>query len=539
MKFISHVALLAAAGRLIVRADEQVVLTSSEEQMLAPMNVAIIGAGAAGSSTAYHLARFATAADIAVNITVFDRNDYIGGRSTTVYAYNDSQYPVELGASIFVKVNTILTDAVAEFNLTTSGMISRTDDIPGADIGVWDGQNFVVEQNSGSLTWWDTTKFLWRYGLAPARTMNLMKSTTGKFFKMYEEPFFPFVSLTKTVRDLDLLSATSATGEEYLAINNIGSAFGHDIIQASTRVNYAQNLKYINGLLSMVCMATDGAVAVEGGNWQIFDHMVSAVNAHRVLDTPVSDIKSDHDGSYTLNFQRTSTEGRTQSLTQSFDAVVIAGPYQYANITLAQGIDHTPKKIKYVTLHVTLLTSPHLLSPAFFALQPGKAVPKTVLTTLSPDEAPQAGPAGVGRPGFFSISLLSPVPNPKTGGQDYLYKIFSPEAPDSTFLSSLLGLPKGSEAESPISEQDISWIYRKIWHSYPYEIPRTEFDHIQLHDDLWYTGGMESFISTMETNALMGKNVAKLIVDQKMDKLRMKRESYATDLPLVLASGAT
>ena len=30
---------------------------------------------------------------------------------------------------------------------------------------------------------------------------------------------------------------------------------------------------------------------------------------------------------------------------------------------------------------------------------------------------------------------------------------------------------------------------------------------------LYYTSGMEGFISTMETNALMGKNVAKLIVD--------------------------
>lgn len=30
---------------------------------------------------------------------------------------------------------------------------------------------------------------------------------------------------------------------------------------------------------------------------------------------------------------------------------------------------------------------------------------------------------------------------------------------------------------------------------------------------LYYTSGMESFISTMETNALMGKNIARLIVD--------------------------
>ena len=30
---------------------------------------------------------------------------------------------------------------------------------------------------------------------------------------------------------------------------------------------------------------------------------------------------------------------------------------------------------------------------------------------------------------------------------------------------------------------------------------------------IWYTSGIESFISTMETSSLMGMNVAKLVVD--------------------------
>ena len=39
------------------------------------------------------------------------------------------------------------------------------------------------------------------------------------------------------------------------------------------------------------------------------------------------------------------------------------------------------------------------------------------------------------------------------------------------------------------------------------------FDDLQLDVDLWYTSGIESFISTMETSSLMGMNVAKLMVD--------------------------
>ena len=70
-----------------------------------------------------------------------------------------------------------------------------------------------------------------------------MKATTAKFFKMYDEPAFPFRSLTQVVQDVGLLDVVATTGEQYIADNGITGPFAHDIVQASTRVNYAQNLK--------------------------------------------------------------------------------------------------------------------------------------------------------------------------------------------------------------------------------------------------------------------------------------------------------
>lgn len=52
-----------------------------------------------------------------------------------------------------------------------------------------------------------------------------------------------------------------------------------------------------------------------------------------------------------------------------------------------------------------------------------------------------------------------------------------------------------------------------MWNSYPYELPRVTFEETELARGFYYTSGMESFISTMETSALMGMNVAQLIVD--------------------------
>ena len=61
--------------------------------------------------------------------------------------------------------------------------------------------------------------------------------------------------------------------------------------------------------------------------------------------------------------------------------------------------------------------------------------------------------------------------------------------------------------------EPISWYYPHVFHSYPKAYPRVTFQDPVIRDGLYYTSGMESFISTMETNALMGMNVARLIID--------------------------
>ncbi|KAH0194921.1 hypothetical protein KCU90_g27296, partial [Aureobasidium melanogenum] len=109
------------------------------------------------------------------------------------------------------------------------------------------------------------------------------------------------------------------------------------------------------------------------------------------------------------------------------------------------------------------------------------------------------------------ISLLRPSMDTREGRDEleYLYKVFSPAPLNETFMADILGLP----ANRAISKADVSWMYRKVWNSYPYEYPRVTFEELQLDDGLWYTAGIESFISTMETSSLMGKNIARLMVD--------------------------
>jgi prenylcysteine oxidase/farnesylcysteine lyase len=373
------------------------------------------------------------------------------------------------------------------------------------------------------MSWWKSiAKLLWKYGLAPIKTQNLMKATVGKFLKMYESPNFPFISLTDIAFEMGLLEATTVTGDNFLEANNIAILFSHDIIQASTRVNYGQNLNQIHGLETMVCMATDGAVAVEGGNWQIFAGMLQASRANVRLNTSVTHIHLNENKTYTVTTS-SKADSEESTSTDLFDTVVLAAPLQYSSLSISPSPNHIPDKIPYVKLHVTLFASPHKLSPLFFNLPPTSSTPEIVLTTLPPgySSGGQTLDDRVGPAGFWSISTLRSITNPTSEKKEYLYKVFSPKPLTPQFLRDILGfgLPEGKSKDplNDISKDDISWAYEKTWRSYPYLHPRVTFEHLLLDDDdgnaggLWYTSGIESFISTMETSSLMGANVAALI----------------------------
>lgn len=425
-------------------------------------------------------------------------------------------------------MNTNLLNASREFGLgVQSASVDRPDETD-ESLGVWDGKDFVFMVKSGSM-WLNLARLVWRYGLAPLWTQNLMKKIVGRFLNLYEEPLFPFHSLSEATAAVDLPNVTAATGSEFLQANGISSRFSREIIQASTRVNYGQNLPLIHGLETMVCMATDGAVSVEGGNWQIFDAAVRASKAEVRLDTAVTGIARDDDGTLRVTSKTGSDLNVSEYDEDVFDEVIIAGPLQYSGISISPPLKHIPDEIPFVKLHVTLLASPHRISPEFFNRQKSNEIPESILTTLPEDLDLGSSPKGVGPAGFWSVSTLRTVNRTIVkDGQDqeeqhYVYKIFSPERPTAEFVADIFGIewsrdeasisaPQGNTTIGDLPRSEISWFYEKVWHPYPLLYPRVTFEEILLAPGIWYTSGIESFISTMETSALMGRNVANLVV---------------------------
>ncbi|KAI5806328.1 putative prenylcysteine lyase [Geopyxis carbonaria] len=506
-------------------------------------HLAILGAGSAGASTAYYLQQYlsnSTLHDEPLTITVFESSSHIGGRSTTVSVHGDVGLPVELGASIFVDINTNLVSAAAALNLTVGAVTGASDAAREADtdaIGVFDGAAMRFLLPPGR--WRGLAAIVRRYGItAPWKVQRLTERTVGAFLQLYSAPLFPFPSLGGAVEAAGLLPATGVTGQQYLDANGIdgAGAYATELVQASTRVNYGQNLGLIHGVETMVCMAADGARAVEGGNWRIFAGMLEAAGATVRLNTTVSGVRREG-GRWRVT--TTGKEGKDAGEDAGeFDAVVVAAPWQFTGLSVDPPLAREPDTVPYAAVHVTLFTSPRRLDAGAFGMAAGAKAPAVVLTTLTPAEQANdtvtqgRGAGGVGGVGFFSISTLRRVTNPRTGEGEWLYKVFSPEVFGDENVAGILeknpaeGEGVGqSEGEGVGGEGKVTtWMYRHVWQAYPYEAPRVTFEDSKLADGLWYTGGMESFISTMETNSLMGRNVARLVVDGWEKQREVERE---------------
>ena len=145
---------------------------------LSELRVAIIGAGASGSSAAYFLSRAGKQlgkkkGKDSVNpskrlyVDVFERSERVGGRAMAIHPLNDTTFdPVEAGASIFADANYNLQHAAEEFRL--SSVSSK--DLLSDTLGVWDGKQFVIETDGST---WSQAKLFWRYGRSPSIALSL------------------------------------------------------------------------------------------------------------------------------------------------------------------------------------------------------------------------------------------------------------------------------------------------------------------------------------------------------------------------------
>ncbi|KAK8845403.1 hypothetical protein IAR55_006116 [Kwoniella newhampshirensis] len=474
--------------------------------------VAIIGAGASGSSAAFFMRRATRTLERRLGleedsgkgvgeIVVFEKEGYVGGRSTTVHPHSDERtIPQELGASIFVAANKNMMKAAKHFNLT---LIDPSYGERG--LGIWDGNQFLYSTSATDSTtssWLDTARALMRYGpFSYTRTKSAVADLLKRFERLYDPAWLAQRGRVDSIEDFAETVGlgrefTTRTGEDWAKnVVKVSDRWMGEIMEGGTRVNYATDLNLIHALGAGVSLAASGASQVQGGNWQIFQNMLDDSKAKMHLGTEVVDIISSSKSDGNAPRFHIKTNRTELNDDEPFDVVFFAAPWYSSPI--AEGITKSiSEKIphqKYVHLHVTYLTTTrrHPI-PSFFGLPDDAYIPNTIITT-GVTSRQQAVPP----PRFQSISWHGET---YPGSGEYAVKIFSLTRLPERFLVEMLG-------EEP------SWLLRKEWNSYPQLRPLATYAPVEPVKGLQYLGAMESWVSTMETQTISAREAVARVVD--------------------------
>ncbi|CDO76406.1 hypothetical protein BN946_scf184937.g20 [Trametes cinnabarina] len=472
--------------------------TNHCESANANNRVAIIGAGAAGSAAAFWIAKAKERYGLDVEVDVYDKNSYVGGRATTVQPYGLSELdPIELGGTVFVEANKNLWRATAEFGLERVPYENPSD-----VIGVWDGKKFLI--TIGGQNWCSDlltkAKLIWKYGLqAPLKTQKVLKrDLIDPILSLYAPTAQSFHSIEALAAHLNWTALAEKTMAHYMDSNGIEPSWTREMVEGVTRFNYAQNVDRIHAVGGLVSLAPARASTVKGGNYQIFERFLSLSKASVFLNTTVESV------SRASQCEPWVVKTKGSDADSVYRAVILAAPLHQAEIAISSELPiATVPKQPYVYLHVTLLTTgaPHANS-TYFNLPSGSSVPDIILTSYN---AVRNNANAGQEPAFNMISYLTQLRYRngtawlnQQGHPEWVVKIFSDSAISDEVLVEMFG--------------KVGWVARKEWHPYPVLPPTTEFPPVELADGLYYVNAFEPLISTMETETLAARNVVDLML---------------------------
>lgn len=243
-------------------------------------HIAIIGAGAAGSSAAFFLHKqlLTLASRSNVKITVYEKEASVGGRAAIIYPYNDMNYnPVEIGASIYVPANLHLVRAIRQFNLR-----QKNDAIDENSVTyLYDGKSVLVDMNNAAARYvflkkgeYIGTASKCRYPwLSLAKMKALTEVTVQHFLRLYQRSFQqskgPFRTVEAYVEAIDLKPRVNESGFTFLMNNGIDAVTLNEFVDSISLANYGQQVTQLHAVMTLIAMAGRGN-SIQGGNYQIF-----------------------------------------------------------------------------------------------------------------------------------------------------------------------------------------------------------------------------------------------------------------------------
>ena len=490
---------------------EQVALKlpfSKDDQAPHAPKVAVIGAGIAGASAAYHLHDQYAHADL--DVSIYEANPQVGGRikSAKVYdgAYTFQQ--VETGAQSFYAddecVQSLIDETGLRRKLEPHYPVKKS-------VGLWDGASFIL-RGEGDLkgrTWTDWARYAWRYRFSVNNMRKWVSEKLPLFQRLLGRWEYANRNIPGEIENLGLTAERKSNAWSFLQ-NLTSPEFSRKIVQAITRAWFGQNLATMHGLAALAAInpaATDSVL--NGGNLKLIERLIKLSDVDLHLNSTVTKIQRSPVRKYRLTV-KTSSHHHNQSPSNNeeadYDAIIIAAPLQMANIEFDIDIHiATSSPRPYTSRHVTHFTSPDPLSPTYFNLSTSSSMPSKIYTTTSTNIPPLP---------FFSIehSLASFRLDGCIAQSENMYKVVTASPLLDTTILNLLG----QDPDRALEDAGVRWVHREEWkHALLEYDGGAMLDDIEIADGMFHTGVGEEVVSSLEMSCRMGRRAADLLYYEK------------------------
>lgn len=443
--------------------------------------VAVIGAGAAGTFAAHHIRK---RLGDAAQITVYEKNVHAGGR---VWDVDFAGATLEAGGAVLHSSgkHTYEIMKLAGSKEGTPGVSMDGDD---ETYGWWTDKGFPVFTHSSLASM--AAGILKHVG--PASALKVTKHARDMAEKW--EGIYAIQESGKTFQTVDELldavqerdAAESVLGD-YLKKLGVNDRMAKDIVEPITHNMYNQGLE-MNAFAGLVGLAGAGLAggylfAVEGGNWTVFHKTLEAIGVDARYSTRVVGVEAlpDEERPHGFVYRVTSDKGEAKE----FDAVVLAVPPVLADFDVVKEGAVVPiEKNPYQVVHTRFVAGE--LNPAFFHANPAKKLPSTIFTANS-----------AGAP-FKSVGVtgFSPQYNSR------IYKIFS--------------------ADHRVTDDELARIFTVVhdetefvWRgAYPIVRPGVKHVPFKIQPGLYFANAFETAAGSIEVEAVSAVNATNIQIDE-------------------------
>ncbi|PPQ83366.1 hypothetical protein CVT24_001895 [Panaeolus cyanescens] len=425
--------------------------------------IAVVGAGAGGSSSAFWLSKAMQQSTFktTINIDIYERFSYVGGRSLVINLPDIKPYPyrtpTELGAHLFGEQELHLMRASKEFALPLHNATRSLH-----KFYIWNGGNLITIP----LSLLDKLRFSLLKGSHCSLKTSVSEWAKDVLTRIVskDDSAVQDNSTNLTHRLTTLLSFSLS---DYLDQAGVPKSFANSLLKACDRVNTTDNLQ------AMFASAFSRQQhRIIGGTSRIFEEFVTRSGASLFLNTEVTNIEHAVD---THLWKINTSKGA-----KAYDAVILAAPLYQSNISIPERFYRQIPPVLHRKIHVTVIaTRSSSISRQFLGFPSGA---EDIRYLISPSE---------GRPGQPAFSIMSYEREVSPGV--WIVKVISHSAISAEWLLGAFN-------------DNVNWVHRHIW-DVPVIAPTTGSHFLKLDEGFYFLNAFESVISSMEGQVDAARNL--------------------------------